>query len=82
MPEHQGCYAHTFQLCVKDGLKVADGIQALFGKVAKLVSHVRKSTIATELLEDENRLQMLPDGIASSNPYDQFLKYLRKRWID
>ena len=58
---------YTSVVC-KDGIKVIDGIQALYGKVAKLVSHVRKSTIACELLEGENKPQPA-NGTRWNNPY-------------
>ena len=58
LPGHHPCFAHTLQLAVKDGLK-GDGIalNRLLAKASKLVSHVRKSTIAAEALEGGCRLQ-------------------------
>ena len=55
--EHDPCFAHTIQPVVKDGLKDAGPLSKVLGKVSSLVSHVRRSCLATELLEDENRLQ-------------------------
>ena len=52
-PVRNSCFAHTLQLVVKDGLNKAD----IFSKVSTIVSHVRKSTFATDVLIGENRLQ-------------------------
>ena len=57
VPMHQPCFAHTVQLVVKDGLKQADQINRVLGKITKFVSHVRSSTKASDLLESEVRLQ-------------------------
>lgn len=54
---HSPCFAHTLQLVIKDGLKEAGGITRVLAKAATIVSHVRKSQVATELLESERRLQ-------------------------
>ena len=57
-PNHQRCYAHTLQLVVKDGLlQCGSHIKKVLAKVSNLVNYVRKSQHASELLEDENRLQ-------------------------
>ena len=55
--EHHTCFAHTVQLIVVDGLKQAEHINRVLGKISKLVSHVRHSTIACDLLEKEVCLQ-------------------------
>ena len=52
-PVRNSCFAHTLQLVVKDGLNKAD----IFSKVSTIISHVRKSTVATDVLIGENRLQ-------------------------
>ena len=57
IPEHQGCYAHTLKLCVKIALKLLMAYKHSLERLLKLVSHVRKSKIASELLEGENKLQ-------------------------
>ena len=57
VPMHQPCFAHTVQLVVKDGLKQADQINRVLGKITKFVSHVRSSTKASDLLESEVHLQ-------------------------
>ena len=56
--ENDPCFAHTIQLVVKDGLKDAGPLNKVLGKVPSLVSHVRRSCLASEVLEDENRLQV------------------------
>ena len=59
---HHPCFAHTLQLTVKDGLKGAGAaVNRLLAMALKLVSHVRKSTIAAEELEGETRLQTATD---------------------
>ena len=55
--EHHGCFAHTLQLIVKDGLKKAGQIEHIIKKCSKLVSFLRKSTIATDVLNGEKRPQ-------------------------
>ena len=51
------CFAHTFQLVVKDGLKSADQLTKVLCKTSTIVSSVCKSTHATDILEGEHRLQ-------------------------
>ena len=52
------CFAHTVQLAVQDGLKnTGPQLNKVLAKAAKIVSFARKSTHATEILEDEKRLQ-------------------------
>ncbi len=55
--EHIGCFAHTLQLTIKDGFKESTGIDTKISKCSRIVSFVRKSTIATDILEGVNRLQ-------------------------
>ena len=55
--EHHACFAHTLQLVIKDGMKKIGQINNVLERCSKLVAFVRKSTIATDLLEGENRLQ-------------------------
>ncbi|KAJ8273908.1 hypothetical protein GJAV_G00106820 [Gymnothorax javanicus] len=52
------CFAHTLQLVVKDGLKEAAAVQKVIKKVSKIVSHCRKSTKSSELLEGHTKLQL------------------------
>lgn len=55
--EHHACFAHILQLVIKDGMKKAGQITTVIRRCAKLVSFVRKSTIAADVLEKEYRLQ-------------------------
>ena len=58
LPNHIPCYAHTLQLVIKDGLKeISNPLRNVIAKSSKIVSFVRKSIHASELLEDVNRLQ-------------------------
>ena len=57
LPQQSSCFAHTVQLLVKDGFKVATQTNKVLAKASTTVNHVRKSTVATELLEGENKLQ-------------------------
>ena len=45
------------QLVVKDGFKVATQTNTVLAKASTIVNHVHKCTVATELLEGENKLQ-------------------------
>ena len=56
IPRHYPCFTHTLQLVVKDGLQQAGAISKVLAKVRRLVSHIRHSTHASELLEGEVRL--------------------------
>ena len=56
IPGHFGCFCHTIQLIVKDALKEAAAINKVIAKMSRLVKHVRHSTIASELLEDDYKL--------------------------
>ena len=56
--EHHGCFAHALQLVIKDGFKNAGRIDRVISKCSKIVSHVRKSTIATEVLEGGKKLEI------------------------
>ena len=56
IPVHFGCFCHTIQLIVKDALKETAAITKVIAKMARLVKHVRHSTIASELLEDDYKL--------------------------
>ncbi|KAG7168391.1 Transposable element Hobo transposase-like 2, partial [Homarus americanus] len=55
--QHIPCFAHMLQLVIKDGLKNATQLNRILDKTAKIVSYVRRSTVATELLEGENRVE-------------------------
>ena len=57
-PKHSRCYAHTLQLVVKDGLgDCSPSLKSIVAKASNIVSFVRKSVVASEMLEDEVRLQ-------------------------
>ena len=70
--EQIGCFAHTLQLTVKDGLKDAGQMKTVIGKVTSLVSHVRRSCSATEALEGCLKLQP-----ANQTRWNSQLKMLR-----
>ena len=55
--QHHPCFAHTLQLVVKDGLAKAGSIGTIIKKCFNLVSFVRKSTTAADVLREENKLQ-------------------------
>ena len=57
LPQRISCFNHTLNLCVNDGLKVAGQLKSTIGKAAKIVSHVRRSILASDKLENECRLQ-------------------------
>lgn len=57
LPSHLPCFIHTLQLCVHDGLKQAGALAHTIGKISKIVASVRKSTLASDILENECRLQ-------------------------
>ena len=51
-PERLACFAHTLQLCIKDGLKAASALLSAIQKESrKVVKHVKKSTLATKKIE-------------------------------
>jgi hypothetical protein len=70
--EHHCCFAHTIQLVIKDGFKKSGHIGSTIGKCSKLVSFVRKSTIASEALEGEKVLQA-----ANATRWNSQLKMIR-----
>ena len=55
--DHVSCFAHTLQLVIKDGFKHAAAIKKVLAKASAIVSHVRRSVDASELLVTEKRLQ-------------------------
>ncbi len=57
LPPHMRCFCHTLQLVVRDGLLASKALNNAIRKTSRLVSHVRKSISATELLEMYPKLQ-------------------------
>ena len=55
--EHHSCFAHVLQLVVKDGMAKAGQINSVIKRCSTLVSFVRRSTVAADVLKDETRLQ-------------------------
>ncbi len=55
--EQDTCFAYTLQLVIKDGLRQAGPITKVLGKASNIVSHVRRSIHASEILEGEKKLQ-------------------------
>ena len=51
VPNRVSCFAHTLQLCVKDGISASQQVTKVIAKVAKIVNHVKKSTKTTEKLD-------------------------------
>ena len=73
LPTHSRCYAHSLQLVVKDGLKDASQhLKNVISKASNIVSHVRKSIHATNILEGEKRLQA-----ANATRWNSQLKMIR-----
>ena len=56
--EHQACFAHTLQLVVKDGLAKVGQIGVAIKKCSNLVSFVRKSTVAADVLRHETNYKL------------------------
>ena len=52
VPDRISCFAHTLQLCVKDGISASSRLTSTISKVRRIVNHVKKSTAATERLEE------------------------------
>lgn len=55
---HTTCFAHTLQLVVKDGFAQAVQARNVISKAGRFVAFTHRSTKATEILEDSNRLAM------------------------
>ena len=57
--DHFPCIAHTLQLAVKQGLKVAR-VQRIIGQCKAIVSHFKRSTMETYKLREKQKLLKLP----------------------
>lgn len=57
LPEHVRCFVHNLQNTVKDGLEEAGPVSGVIGKASRLVSHIRHSALASDVLEGECRPQ-------------------------
>ena len=49
IPQRISCFAHTLQLCIKDGS--CTQISKVLTKSARIVNHVKKSILATDRLD-------------------------------
>ena len=66
--KHSGCFAHTLQLCIEDGLKISSLSKAL-GASRRLVAHFNRSVLSTQALRqkqcsdsgDSNALKLIQD---------------------
>ena len=54
-PIRLSCFAHTLQLCVRDGLKNAPHVSKLLGKCQTIANYSPKSSKIADLLEQLNR---------------------------
>lgn len=70
--ERVSCFAHTLQLVIKDGLKEAGQIRTVLAKASRFVSHCRRSTKATEILESCLKL-----SAANATRWNSQLKMIR-----
>ena len=70
-PDRHSCFAHTLQL-VCDSLKDAGQMKSIIAKASNFVSHVSKSTTATEVLQEYKKLEM-----ANQTRWNSQLKMLR-----
>ena len=55
--QHVPCFAHTVRLIIKDGFKQVNSIAKVLKKASSIVSFVKKSKIAADLLESEKCLR-------------------------
>ena len=70
--KHHSCFAHVLQLVIKDGFKASNTTARILKKCSKIVKFVKKSTLATEILENENKLQF-----ANQTRWNSQLKMVR-----
>ena len=59
--EHISCFLHTLQLVVKEGLQNIGAVSSTIAKASKMVSYVRKSSLASDLLDGGPKLQAKND---------------------
>ena len=59
--EHISCFLHTLQLMVKDGLQNIGSVSSTIAKASKMVSYVRKSSLASDLLDGGPKFQVKND---------------------
>lgn len=57
IPDHIKCFLHAMQNAIKEGLEKTGAAKTVIAKTSKFVGSVRHSTHATELLQDEPKLQ-------------------------
>lgn len=55
--DHHPCFAHMLNLIVKDGIGKAGQIGNVIKKCSKLVSFVRKSAVATDILQGQKKVE-------------------------
>ena len=53
MNEQVSCFAHTLQLLIKNGFKLAAGINNVLAKTTIIVMHVRKSSQVSSSAREE-----------------------------
>ena len=71
---HLGCFAHTIQLAVEDGLKLPVISKAL-GACRKLVAHINQSVLATQAL-----LKKQSDNQDSNSKALKLIQDVATRW--
>ena len=59
LPKHIPCFAHTLNLVVRDGFEKSANTHDVLTRTASLVSHIRRSTSATDHLDGERRVQSI-----------------------
>ena len=72
IPDHDPCFIHRLQSVVKDGFKGATQINKVIAKASSIVNHIRKSTVASDLLADFPRVQA-----ANQTRWNSQLKMIR-----
>ena len=57
LPKHDSCFTHTLQNTIKDGFKAIGPMSNIISRASAIVAYVRKSTHASDLLDEYPRLQ-------------------------